>query len=129
MLRCSGVCSLPHEAGNEVHGNREDHGGVPLCGDLSQRLQVAELESGWRLGHDVRRLLQRARGLHLPLSSYHLHKTNRMSSTACLLTHFIGNIQGKGAIIFGEMIVFSNMYFLILVSIFYNQPIGELHEP
>lgn len=76
-LRFSDVLSLSHEAGNEVHGNGEDHGGVPLCGDLSQRLQVAQLESSRRLGHDIRRLLQRARGLRLSLSSYHLYQTNR----------------------------------------------------
>lgn len=73
---------LLHEGADEVHGDGEDHSGVPLCGDFSQGLQVAQLQSSRRLWHHMGRFLQSTGRLHLSLSSYHLYRGHtRMRNT------------------------------------------------
>lgn len=64
---------LPHEVGDDIHGQGEDDGGVLLCCDGAESLQVAKLQ-GWRgLCDHEGRLLQSARGIHFTLCCDHLH--------------------------------------------------------
>ena len=59
---------------DELDGHREDDGGVFLGGDLSQGLQVAQLERRLRLVDDVGRFFERTRRLHLALRRDHLYQ-------------------------------------------------------
>lgn len=55
-----------------VYGQREDDGGVPLCCDGVEGLQVTQLERRGRLGNHQRGLLQSPGGLRLSLGGDHL---------------------------------------------------------
>lgn len=65
--------SFLHEVANDVHGQREDDGGVLLGCDGVEGLEVSELKSGWRLCDHQRRLLQSPGCIHLTLRCYNLH--------------------------------------------------------
>ena len=56
----------------------EYDGGVLLCGDGAQSLQVAQLQAGWRLCDHQRCLLQGAGGVHLSLCRDHLQTGNTL---------------------------------------------------
>lgn len=64
--------SLPHEVRNDVHGQREDDGGVLLCCDGVESLQVAQLQGRRGLRDHQGRLLQGAGRVHLALGCDHL---------------------------------------------------------
>lgn len=59
--------SLPHEVSHDIYGEGEDDGGVLLCRDGVEGLQVAKLQGWGRLCDHEGRLLQGARGVHLTL--------------------------------------------------------------
>lgn len=61
-----------HEVRHELHGQREDDGGVPLRRDGVEGLQVAELQGRRWLCDDQRRLFEGAGGVHLALCSDNL---------------------------------------------------------
>lgn len=64
--------SLPHEVRYDVHGQWENDGGVLLCCDGVESLQVAELQGRRGLGDHEGGLLQSTGCVHLPLSGDHL---------------------------------------------------------
>lgn len=64
--------SLFGEAPHHLQRQGEDDSGVLLGGDGVERLQVAQLQSGGRLGDHQRSLLQGSGGIHLSLGSDHL---------------------------------------------------------
>ncbi len=67
------AASLPlHKSLQQINGQRENDGGVLLCCDGVEALQVPQLESrGW-LSNDQRCFFQSPGGLHLSLCSYDL---------------------------------------------------------
>ena len=71
-LQLDAATFVLHETLQQVYGQGEDDGGVLLGGDGVQRLQVAQLKSGWRLRDDVSGFLQGARGFLFPLGRDHL---------------------------------------------------------
>lgn len=64
--------SLPHEVGNDIHGQGEDNGGVLLCCDGIESLEVAKLKSWGRLGNHKGSLFQGTGCIHLTLCCDHL---------------------------------------------------------
>lgn len=82
----SGAAELlsPHEVRHELHGQREDDGGVPLRRDGVEGLQVAELQGRRRLCDDQRRLFEGTGGVHLALCSNNL----QTESTVTLVPFF-----------------------------------------
>ena len=59
---------------DELDRHREDDGRVLFGGDLSERLQVAQLQRRLRLVDDVGSLFERPRSLHFTLRRYHLQQ-------------------------------------------------------
>lgn len=64
--------SLPHEVRHDVHGQWEDDGGVLLCCDGVESLQVAQLQGRRGLGDHEGGLLQSTGCVHLTLGGDHL---------------------------------------------------------
>lgn len=81
-----------HKTLQYVYGQREDDGGVPLCCDGVEGLQVTQLERRGRLGNHQRGLLQSPGGLHLSLGGDHLkHRESHQSFSISCRVHRVEN--------------------------------------
>ena len=65
------------EAGQQLHRKRENDCRVLFCGDLRQRLQVAQLQRGRRLADDVGSILESTRRSELAFRCDHLQVSNK----------------------------------------------------
>ena len=69
-----GLLVKVHEAAHDVDGHREDDGGVVLCGDAVEGLEVTELQGGRAVGDHLGRVTKRPARLVLPLGRDHLKR-------------------------------------------------------
>ena len=73
------------EVGDDVHGDGEDDSGVALVRDMTESLEVSQLESSGTLGDDISRVLQSSAGFVFPLGSDHL--SSGLSGSLSLSSH------------------------------------------
>lgn len=74
---CVAVSSALHKTLHHINGQGEDDGGVLLCCNCVEGLEVAKLQGGWGLGDHQRRLLQRPWRVHFTLCRDHLCKAEK----------------------------------------------------
>ena len=73
------------EVGDDVHGDGEDDSGVALVRDMTESLEISELESSGTLRDDVGGVLQSPAGLVFALSSDHF--SSGLSGSLSLSSH------------------------------------------